>query len=98
MMEKCAIADQLNRDQYWYYLDKSEKVSENHIPTTQQYYCVFVYVNVVGTFLSISNWDFETKTAGINTLVRLGNGKAQGANYGPVDLTPAVLSLKEFKQ
>ncbi len=96
MKEKCAIADELNRKTYWYYLDKADKVSENNIPTSQQYYCVFVYVNVVGTFLSISHYDLATKTAGINTLVRLGNGKADGANYGPIQLTPAILQLNKF--
>lgn len=54
---------------------------------------MFVYVNVVGTFLSISHWDLAEEKAGINTLVRLGNGKAEGANYGPVDLKPAILHL-----
>ena len=97
MEEKCAAVDKLNREKYWYYLDKAEKVSQNNIPTTAQYYCVFVYVNVVGTFLSISHWDLESKQGGINTLVRLGNGKAEGANYGPVDLTPAILELTDFK-
>ena len=96
MKEKCAIADALNREKYWYYLDKAELVNENHIPTSQQYYCVFVYVNIVGTFLSISHWDLETQAAGVNTLVRLGNGKADGANYGPVQLTPAILHLDKF--
>ena len=96
MRAKCAIVDQLNRDQYWYYLDKAELVNENHIPTTEQYYCVFVYVNIVGTFLSISSWNLETETGAVNTLVRLGNGKAEGVNYGPVQLTPAILHLEEF--
>jgi hypothetical protein len=71
-------------------------VSESDIPTSTQYYCVFVYVNIVGTFLSISHYDLATKTVGINTLVRLGNGKASGANYGPVSLSPAILELKSF--
>jgi hypothetical protein len=96
MQEKCASADALNREQYWYYLDKANLVNQNHIPTSQQYYCVFVYVNLVGTFLSISHWNLDTKTAGINTLVRLGNGQADGANYGPVQLTPAILHLDKF--
>jgi len=96
MKAKCAIADALNREKYWYYLDKAQLVNENHIPTSQQYYCVFVYVNVVGTFLSISHWNLETETAGVNTLVRLGNGQAEGANYGPVQLTPAILHLDSF--
>jgi len=91
MKEKCAIVDQLNRVQYWYYLDKAD-----HIPTSIQYYCVFVYVNIVGTFLSISHWNIESKTGGVNTLVRLGNGKADGVNYGPVKLTPAILHLDKF--
>ena len=96
MKEKCATADALNREKYWYYLDKAELVNENHIPTSVQYYCVFLYVNVVGTFLSISSVNRETGAAAVNTLVRLGNGKADGANYGPVQLTPAILHLDKF--
>ena len=96
MKAKCAIVDQLNRDQYWYYLDKAELVNENHIPTSEKYYCVFVYVNIVGTFLSISSWNLETEAGAVNTLVRLGNGKVDGANYGPVQLTPAILHLDKF--
>ena len=96
MKAKCAIVDQLNRDQYWYYLDKAELVSENHLPTSEKYYCVFVYVNIVGTFLSISSWNLATEAGAVNTLVRLGNGKVDGANYGPVQLTPAILHLDKF--
>ena len=96
MKDKCAIADALNREKYWYYLDKADLLSENHIPTTEQYYCVFVYVNIVGTFLSISTWNLENESAHVNTLVRLGNGKVDGANYGPVSLTPAILHLDKF--
>ena len=97
MKEKCAIVDKYNRDLYWYYLDKADLVNQNHIPTSIQYYCVFVYVNVVGTFLSISHWNIESGSHGVNTLVRLGNGKADGANYGPVQLTPAILHLDKFE-
>lgn len=96
MKEKCTIADKFNRDTYWYYLQNADLVSENDIPTSEQYYCVFVYVNTAGTFLSISHWDLATKTTGVNTLVRLGNGKADGANYGPVSLTPSILKLEKF--
>ena len=96
MKEKCGFADAFNREKYWYYLKDAELLHQNNIPTSQQYYCIFVYVNIVGTFLSISHWDLETKTSGVNTLVRLGNGKVEGANYGPVKLTPAILQLKEF--
>lgn len=96
MKEKCGFADKLNRENYWYYLQDAELVSENNIPTSEQYYCVFVYVNTVGTFLSISHWDLAKQSAGINTLVRLGNGKTEGANYGPVALTPSILKLEKF--
>ena len=97
MQEKCHIVDTYNREHYWYYLDKAELTSQNHIPTSSQYWCVFVYVNIVGTFLSISHWDLASKTSGINTFVRLGNGRAEGANYEPVSFRPAILDLKEFE-
>jgi hypothetical protein len=76
MKEKCGFADKFNRENYWMYLQNADLVSETNIPTSEQYYCVFVYVNVVGTFLAISHCDLATKKSGVNTLVRLGNGKA----------------------
>ena len=57
MEQKCGLADAYNREKYWYYLDKAELVNTNRIPTSAQYYCVFVYVNVAGTFLSISHYN-----------------------------------------
>ena len=60
MQDKCGKVDAFNRETYWYYLDKAELTSQNHIPTSSQYWCVFVYVNHVGTFLSISHWDLAT--------------------------------------
>lgn len=44
MIEKCGIVDQLNRETYWYYLDKAEKVNENHIPTSVQYYLSLIHI------------------------------------------------------
>lgn len=93
---KCGVASQLNLDTYWYYLDKAFLASHTHVPTNEQYYCVFIYVNVAGTFLSISHWDLASLQAGINTFVRLGDGVTDTANWGPVQLTPAVLSLSPF--
>lgn len=96
MAVKCKLADDVNREQFWYYLTNATLISESDIPTNQQYYCVFVYLNVVGTFLSISSYNLATKAAGVNTFVRLGNGLADGANYGPVQLNPSLLHLSSF--
>jgi len=96
MKEKCGLADKFNRENYWMYLQGADLISESNMPTSEQYYCVFVYVNTVGTFLTISHWDLATKKPGVNTLVRLGNGKADGANYGPVNLAPSILKLEKF--
>lgn len=92
--QKALTVDQFNRDQYWYYLDKSQLVAQSSIATNEQYYFIFIYINPIGTFLAISHYNLKGKSIGINTLVRLGDGFAVGADFGPVNLSPAVLSLK----
>lgn len=91
MNKKALEVDQFNRDKYWYYLDKSQLIAESSIATNDQYYYVFIYVNPIGTFLSLSHYNLKNKSSGINTLVRLGDGIPLGANFGPVNLSPSVL-------
>jgi hypothetical protein len=74
LKEKCQLVDTQIRGQFWYYIQGADLVSNQRIPTTDQYYCVFTYVNIAGTFLSIAHWDLVSKTGGSNTFVRLGNG------------------------
>lgn len=94
MNKKALEVDQFNREKYWYYLDKSQLIAESSIATNDQYYYVFIYVNAIGTFLSLSHYNLKNKTSGINTLVRLGDGIPLGANFGPVNLSPSVLQLQ----
>lgn len=94
LAKKVVTVDKFNRDQYWYYLDKSTIIAQTSIATNDQYYFVFIYVNPVGTFLALSHWNLATKTSGINTLVRLGDGIPIGANFGPVNLSPSVLKIQ----
>lgn len=94
MKEKVVIVDKFNRDQYWYYLDNSQIIAQASIPTNDQYYFIFIYVNPIGTFLALSHYNLANKTSGINTLVRLGDGIPIGANFGPVNLSPSVLKLQ----
>lgn len=103
MEEKCGFVDESIRAKYWYYLNKAELLHASHTATSQRYYCVMVYVNIVGTFLVIGNYELETEKSGVNTFVRLGNGYAatSGALYGPVNyepikLAPAVLEMQDF--
>jgi len=60
---------------------KSNKISNKN------YYCLFNYVNIVGTFLVISTYDIQTQDKNIVTFVRLGDGYEpdSGALYKPVD-------------
>ena len=74
--EKCGFADKMNRDTYWYYGQGADLISESGIPTSEQYYCVFVYVNTAGKFLSVSHWDLAKKSTGVDNLIRPGKGKA----------------------
>jgi hypothetical protein len=94
MAKKLVTVDQLNRDQYWYYLNNSTIIAQSSIATNDQYYFVFIYVNPIGTFFALAHWNIAKQTAGINTLVRLGEGIPIGANFGPVNLSPSVLKLQ----
>lgn len=105
MEEKCGFTNTFITEKYWYYLRGAKVIHASHAPTSQRYYCVFVYVNIVGTFLVIGNYELETAASSVNTFVRLGNGyePESEAIYGPVDapqvrLSPAVLEMKNFGQ
>ena len=105
MEQKCGFTNTFITDKYWYYLRGAKVLHASHTPTSQRYYCVFVYVNIVGTFLVIGNYELEGASSSINTFVRLGNGydPSSEALYGPVDipavkLSPAVLEMKNFGQ
>lgn len=105
MNEKCGFVNTFITDKYWYYLRGASVLSASHTPTSQRYYCVFVYVNIVGTFLVIGNYELETQASAVNTFVRLGNGYDVDSealygpvNYTPVKLSPAVLEMKHFGQ
>lgn len=105
MNEKCGFVNTFITDKYWYYLRGAKVLHASHTPTSQRYYCVFVYVNIVGTFFVLGNYELETSSSSINTFVRLGNGYdvTSEALYGPVNvpavkLSPAVLEMKHFGQ
>lgn len=105
MNEKCELVNTFNHEKYWYYLKDAKVLHASHTPTSQRYYCVFVYVNIVGTFFVIGNHELATSESSINTFVRLGNGYDANseANYGPADapeikLSPAVLEMTNFGQ
>ena len=74
MNEKCGFVNTFVTEKYWYYLRGAKVIHASHTPTSQRYYCVNVYVNIVGTFLVIGNYELGSAQSGINTFVRLGNG------------------------
>ena len=105
MDEKCGFVNTFVTEKYWYYLRGAKVIHASHTPTSQRYYCVNVYVNIVGTFLVIGNYELGSAQSGINTFVRLGNGYEvdSEANYGQtaiqeIKLSPAVLEMANFGQ
>lgn len=105
MKEKCGFVNTFVSEKYWYYLRDAKVIHASHTPTSQRYYCVFAYVNIVGSFLVIGNYELATAQSGINTFVRLGNGYDANSEalYGPADipevkLSPAVLEMTNFGQ
>jgi hypothetical protein len=55
-------------------LNEAILVHSSNVPTSKRYYYVSIYVNIVGTFLVISEWDRTAETSQVATFVRLGDG------------------------
>ena len=91
MKEKCAFVNTFVNEKYWYYLKGAKVLHTSHAATTKNYYCVFAYVNIVGTFLVIGNYELESAQSGINTFVRLGNGyDIDNEVFNEQDETPSI--------
>jgi hypothetical protein len=72
----CQKVEKYIKEQYWYYLTpdtKSLDFSESS-PNGAGCYCSFTYINYVGLFQVIGQWDYETNQPVVNTFVRLGDG------------------------
>ena len=87
--------DQWIREHNWQYLRGAQNVHRSGRTTNERHYCVFNYVNIVGTFLVISSAERDSGRMLINTFVRLGNGfeTDSGALYTPVDFEPIELNF-----
>lgn len=57
MEEKFALVDTYVREKYWYYLKGAQNLHTSHTPTSERYYYISVYVNIVGTFMVIGNYE-----------------------------------------
>jgi hypothetical protein len=94
--QKCRLADKLNRDTYWYYIQNATLSSTDTLTTTDRYYCQFVYKASTGSYLSISYWDLNVEVTTINTFVRLGDYRTDtGVNGAHINLLPTYLNLKD---
>ena len=77
-------ADNFLRKTYWYYLRGADLVNKETIITDKKDYFVMTYVNVVGTFLIITECNGE-QVIKANTFVRLAGGGKPSAQLIPRD-------------
>jgi hypothetical protein len=61
-----------------------------------RYLFLYIYRNMMGTFLAIASWDKNTKLSQISTFVRLGNGyhKQPKSKVSPFSVEPFIISLR----
>jgi len=103
MDEKLGLFNTFVSQKYWYYLNGAKVINASHTLTSQRYYYVNIYINTVGTFLVIGNYECSSGQSNINTFVRLGNGfDISGIttidDVQEISLCPAVLEMTNFGQ
>ena len=91
--------DKWIRENNWHYLRNADNVHRSGRITNQRNYCVFNYVNIVGTFFVLASTDLEGEDSTLDTFVRLGDGyeKDSEAQYGPVIFEPVTLQFDLLK-
>lgn len=82
------FVDHALKEKFWYYLTKGCLIYVAAVDQVNAYQFLAVYRNLGGTYLAITTWKNQSSIFNVNTLVRLGNGKARNANpnYKPVNL------------
>ena len=89
------FVDHAIKEKYWYYLTKACLLYLSIVDREDgSYQFLAIYRNLVGTFLAITTWTKGASEFQVNTLVRLGNGLAPGANYNPVAVKPLSVRYK----
>jgi hypothetical protein len=73
--QNCLKVEAFIKQQYWYYLTPDTRTLDysESLPG-QNCYCSFTYINYVGLFQVIGQWDSLTSSPIVNTFVRLGEG------------------------
>jgi len=99
LAQRCTLLDKWIRENNWHYLRDAENVHRSGRITNQRNYCVFNYVNIVGTFFVLASTDLDGEDSSLDTFVRLGDGyqKDSEAKYGPVIFEPVVLQFDLLK-
>ena len=74
------------KTQYWQYLRGANLIYRANVDQEDSFLFLSIYRNIVGIFLSVTNWVKGETKVHVRSLVRLGNGYADGsgAKYGPI--------------
>lgn len=71
----CQKVEAYIKKNYWYYLTPDTKTLDfSESNPGKGCYCSFTYLNYVGLFQVIGQWDYSTNSPVVNTFVRLGDG------------------------
>jgi hypothetical protein len=95
---RCAAADILNRNTYWYHIQDAILTKTDISLTSQRYYCQFHYTATTGSYLSITYWDLTKRSATINTFVRLGDAVQEKSKEVRVVLKPTFIALEDCEK
>jgi hypothetical protein len=73
--QNCQKVESYIKKQYWYYLTPDTKTLDySESNPGSGCYCSFTYINYVGLFQVIGQWDYSKNQPVVNTFVRLGDG------------------------
>lgn len=88
--------DRQLKAEWWQYLRGANLLYRGVVDQGDKFLFLSIYRNIVGTFLSITEWTNGQSRARVATLVRLGNGYEEGSEalYGPVVADPVSLNFK----
>ena len=87
------------RRQYWFYLNRAEKIYEAQVQLGGRIVFFYFHRNIVGTFFIVCSWYIEERYSEVNTFVRVGNGSPNGnSSSQPLNIDPFIITITDSGQ
>lgn len=88
--QNCLKVEKFIKKEYWYYLTPDTTTLDfSESNPGSRCYCSFTFINYVGLFQVIGQWDSRTNSATVNTFVRLGDG-SDPSNISKCNILPSI--------